>query len=348
MSASTTPLWGQAWKLTVQSTMATGPQSVVVGSSEWEPESLRVTFEAEQTTLHSWWFADISVYNYNTVNAQNVLLNATWATLEAGFQSGPTSKQIIWDGPVLQALLDREAVTDLRITLHCVANPLVMDDIINFSSGPMSSQAQLVARMASEIDLPPISTGAGTMSQLAATKLNATQYLRGNTVFGKTSKYLNQIADSNFMQSWQDGKQAYISEIGSGATTPNLIYSPPIPPGQTAQSFGLTGNVTTSIIGTPRQTPFGVIFDVLLDPRLKVQLPPLVVQLQRALITQLSVSPGDTVASPMSADLLFFVSQVRHIGDTRGNDWHTEVVGYGTAYAQGMLDGIFAANSGGT
>jgi hypothetical protein len=88
-----------------------------------------------------------------------------------------------------------------------------------------------------------------------------------------------------------------------------------------------------------------MIFTVLLDPRLKVQLPPLVVQLTRTLISQLTVQPGQAVVSPMSANLDFFVAQVRHIGDSRGNDWYTEVTGYNTTYASNLLDGVFAASS---
>jgi hypothetical protein len=340
-------LFGQAWELTVQYQTASGVQSAVLTANAWEPEALRMTFDVVQSMLPSpWWYADIVVYNLDTIAIQNILLNATWVTLKAGFQTGPTLSSIIWDGPILQVLFDREQVVDFRITLHCVANPLVMDDIIGFSMGPFSSQAQLVAKMAAETGLPAISAANGTLSNYAAQALSAKQYPRGNTVFGKTGKYLSQIADDQFMTTWRDGSKAYMSQIsdGSVAPTPNLIYSPPFPPNT---NLNLPSGTTQSIIGTPRQTPFGVIFTVLLDPRLKVQLPPLVVQLVRTLITQIAVLPGQTVASPMSANLTFFVAQVRHIGDSRGNDWYTEVTGYGTTYASNLLDGVFAAESSG-
>jgi hypothetical protein len=245
-------------------------------------------------------------------------------------------------------LFDREQVVDFRVTLHCVANPLVMDDIIGFSMGPFASQAQLVAKMASETGLPAITSANGTLSSYAQQALSAKQYPRGNTVFGKTGKYLHQIADDQFMTTWRDGNKAYMSQISDGDAipTPDLIYSPPFPP-NTAAGLNLPNGTTQSIIGTPRQTPFGVIFTVLLDPRLKVQLPPLVVQLVRTLITQIAVQPGQTAASPMSANLSFFVAQVRHTGDSRGNDWYTEVTGYGTTYASNLLDGVFAASSSG-
>jgi len=348
MSASTIPLFGQAWELTVQYQTSAGTQTAVISANKWEPEALRITFDVVQSMLPSpWWYADIAVYNLDTPTTQNILLNATWVTLKAGFQTGPTLSSIIWDGPILQVLFDREQVVDARVTLHCVANPLVMDDIIGFSMGPYASQAQLVAKMAAETGLPGISQANGTLSSYASQALSAKQYPRGNTVFGKTGKYLHQIADDQFMTTWRDGSKAYISQVSNGDVnpTPNYVYSPPFPPNSTPA--GLPAGTTQSITGTPRQTPFGVIFTVLLDPRLSVQLPPLVVQLVRTLITQIAVQPGQTAASPYSANLSFFVAQVRHTGDSRGNDWYTEVTGYGTTYASNLLDGVFAASSSG-
>ena len=344
---STIPLWGQAWDLVVTYATEGGSKQVKVGSSEWEPESLRVTFEVLQAmNTDPFWYADIGIYNMNAQDAQNTLLNATWVTLSAGFQTGPNRSTVIWDGPVFQSILTRENVVDQKITLHCVANPLVMDNIVNFAVGPFSSQAQLLAKMASEIDLPPVSVQQGTMSQLAYSRMSVKQYPRGRTTFGKVGKYLSQLSDDNFMQSWRDGQSTYVSELSNPDTTPDLIYSPPIPPGYNGGQLNLPPGTTSSIIGTPQQIQQGAIFTVLLDPRLKVSLPPLVVQLTRTLITAQQVSPSVNSQLPgvFGADLKFFPMQVRHIGDTRGNDWHTEVTACSTTYAENGLTGIFSAN----
>jgi hypothetical protein len=348
-ASSNLPLWGQAWALDV--TYADGtdnPPKTRIGSSEWEPESLRITFEIQQSmNSDPFWYADVNIYNLDSQTAQNTLYNATWVTLSAGFQTGPNRSTVIWDGPVFQSTFTRENVVDQKVTLHCVANPLIMDDIINFSVGPFASQAQLAAKMAAEIDLPPLNPSQGTMSQLAYTRMSAKQYPRGRTTFGKVGKYLTQLADDNFMQSWRDGQQAYISEVQSGKTTPDVIYAPPFPPEYNVQLPPLPPGTTQSIIGTPRQIQQGVIFTVLLDPRLSVVLPPKVVQLVRTQITQLQRTPSINSELPtaLGSDLKFFVAQVRHVGDTRGNDWLTEVTGYSTTYADNLFNGIFAPNS---
>jgi len=341
-SVSNIPLWGQAWELVVTSTTATGnSQQTTITSNAWEPDALRMTFDVLQAMNSSpFWFADINIYNLNDQTAQNILLNATWATLKAGFQTGPNLYSIIWDGPVFQTLFTRENVVDQKTTLHCVANPFVMDAIASFATGPFTSQAQLTAKMAAQIGLPPLTQAQGTVGTVAAQRMAAVQYPRGNTVFGKVPRFLKQIADSNFLQQFQDGQQAYISEIDTGNRTPDLIYSPPFPPGYTTAQLGLSPNVTESIIGTPAQIQQGVVFTVLLDPRLKVQLPPLLVQLQRTQINQLSRTPSvnSDLPTALTSDLTFFVGQIRHTGDTRGNDWQTEVTGWSTAYAQMQLN----------
>ena len=354
MSSSTIPLWGQAWELTVKYAAgdSTDPvrspddvQTYTLTNNDWEPEALRMTFDVQQRSIRSpYWSADITIYNLNLDTIQNILFNATWATLKAGFQNGPNLYSIIWDGPVFQVLYDREQVVDQRIQLRCIANPLINSDIVSFAMGPYSSQLQFVNRMAQLVNLPQFNAGtAGNLGPKAEEAMTAKQYPRGYSAFGSVAKYLQQIADDNFMQSWMDGSKAYISELSKGNTTPDLIYSPPPIDGNP-----LPGGVTGSIVGTPRQTPFGVIFTVLLDPRLKVQLPPLVVQIQRSLISQFPrplPSPNSQPSTPFSNDLTFLVSQVRHVGDTRGNDWQTEITGYSTTYADDLLNGVFAANS---
>lgn len=350
MGTSNIPLWGQAWELTVQVVAEDGTTtSTTLTSNAWEPDALRMTFAVETVFASSpWWHADISIYNLDSPDAQNILFGATWVILKAGFQTGPNLYSTIWSGPVLQTLFTRENVVDQKITFHCLAGPLVADQIVNFAIGPFASQAQLVARMAAEIDLPDISTANGTLGQQASVALSAKRYPRGNTVFGTAAKLMNQIAADNFLQFFQDGKQAYISEVGSTKTEPDLIYSPPFPPNYTGQMLSLPAGTTQSIIGTPIQTQYGCTFTVLLDPRLKIQLPPLLVELKRTQIIQMTrpdPSANSALPTPLSNDLKFFVAKVRHIGDTRGNDWQTEVTGFSTTYSDNLLNGIFSPNS---
>ena len=345
-SSSSIPLFGQAWELTVQ--YASGPPYILT-TNKWEPEALRMTFEVVQATIPSpWWYADINVYNLTAQDAQNILFNATWVTLKAGFQNGDNLYSTIWDGPVLQTLYDRDMVVDQHVQIRCIASPLLANNVVAFSMGVRATQLQFVGQMVNQVNanapanVTPMSFD---MGDIAKQRLNDKQYMRGNTMFGKMDSYLNTVTSDNFVQWWRDGRKGYISELSNADVTPDLIYSPPFPP-DSPYSTPPSG-VTQSIIGTPKQTPFGVIFQVLLDPRLLVQVPLQVVQLQRTLISQLAQLPnpeGGNAVTPFSNNLTFFVGQVVHRGDTRGNDWYTEVTGYGTTYGTNLLNGIFAAN----
>lgn len=339
--ASTTPLWGQAWKLDIQ--LANG-DVVSLGSTSWQEESLRVTFEVLQAMNRSpIWYADITVYNMDAAGAQDVAANAVWATLQAGFQFGPQKYATIWNGPVFQTLFTRERVVDQRLTLHCVAVPGNMNDIANFSMGQFSTQQQLVDRMIAGANLPPVSMAQGTQGAVAARRMGTVVYPRGNTVFGTVNRYMTQVGDSNFLQWWHDSKQAYISEAVNDDLTPTYVYAP-LPPPEYQGSWDLPPNTSQSLVETPTQTQEGVDFRVLLDPRLQVQLPPLVVQLANTQINLVTRTPtfGGDLPTVLSQNLLFYVSQVRHVGDTRGNDWHTEVTGWRTAYAE-LLLGLYSA-----
>ncbi len=353
MNRSSIPYFGQAWELVVGYTTPDGTATYeTISTDAWDPEALCITFEVQQAAIESpWWYADIVIYNLNTAAIQSIIFNATWVTLKAGFQTGPTRAGIIWDGPVLQVLYDQENVVDQRITLHCQANPLVMQEgVVSFSMGVFSTQAQLLAKAAAAINLPDVSQTNGTLSPYASQALNAKAYPRGNTVFGKVGNFMSLVADDQFLTTYRDGYKAYMTDLGQpGAATPSpdFIYSPSNPPGS---NNPVPPGTTPTIIGTPRQTSQGVVFTVLLDPRVKVQIPPQVVQLVRTLPSQLAVQPNPSagnIGTPLNADLTFFLGQVRHIGDSRGNDWYTEITGYSTTYATSLLDGVFAASSGG-
>lgn len=345
MSVSTIPLWGRAWKLTVK--LASGNEEVI-SQSGWDPEALRITFDVLQTTLPSpFWFALIKVYNLTSIEMQNLLFNATWLTLEAGYQTGPTQSSIIWDGPVLQVLFDRENVYDLTMSFNCMAGPQILEE--NFLNGSFLSQFQAVSKMvAATTGNASTNPTPQQMNQYLSAKaqqlLNSKQYPRGRTIFGRSTKYFGQIADDNFVQHWTAGVQQYMSEMDSGVKTkPDLIYGPPYPPGYVPPSKDVS-NMTRSIIGVPRQTTFGVIFTLLLDPRLIVKVPPLLVQLDKTVIQQLKLRPPN-LPGILDQNGFVIAAQVHHYGDSRGNDWATEVTGYNRAYAQNLLAGVFTAQA---
>lgn len=346
-SISNTPLFGRAWQLSVK-TANQDPDSSdqnVLSFSGWDPESLRIRFNVLETTLPSpWWFAEIDVYNCSDVTAQNLLRNAVWVTLKAGYQAGDNRYAIIWDGPVLQVMFDKENVVDQVIKFNCMAGPWLLEEqFFNRSQGSLTSQADTVSTF--------ITLANGNYNQQVSDHANdlliAKKYPRGKTIFGSTSKYIRQMSDDNFIQSWMtNGGDTYLSEMlaPNANVTPDIIYSPPFPPNFNPSQT--SGEITRSIIGVPKQTPFGCEFTVLLDPRLKVKVPPLLVKLDQTLIQQLKVQYGQALTW-LDQSGTFVAAQIRHVGDSRGNEWYSHVTGYQLGYAQKLLDGVFLSTQGG-
>ena len=349
--ASTTPYWGRAWELTVYNTPdGSGSPGAIISSSAWEPEALRVTFDIQQTAIPSpWWFADISVYNMNAPSVQQALFNAQWITLKAGYQSvalagadgSSSSLAVVWSGAVMQVLYERDSVVDLKVTFHCLATDPKIARNINFNMGRNASQAQVVSKMVEAV--PSVAT-----QNTLPDALSSNQYVRQRTVFGTTDKYFGQIAQGNNMQWFKAAKGAYLGQLQSSTATPDIVYSPPIPPTPLPANWNLTPSPTTSytILDSPQQTDSGVEFKVLLDPRLIVKLPPLLVKIDNAVIRQMKANLPQTALFPLDVDNLYIVAAVRHYGDTRGNDWCTDITGYTRTYAQAGLRGIFLTGGG--
>jgi len=342
MSTSTIPLFGRAWKLSVKVAGQDGPGTEVLSTSNWDPTALRVTFEVlESSYLSPFWFADVKVYNQNTPEQKNLLWNAAWLTLEAGYQTGTGLYATIWDGPVLQVIFDRENVVDLTMRFNCLGTiPLLANNFVNLAFGEQSSQYSVVENFMDKV-------GANANQQVgpkAKQLLQAKLYPRGKTVFGDIRKFMGGLADDNSVSHWNSSGLPIISEVYD-ASNPNpvsVIYSPPFPPGQAPANPD--SSITRSIIGVPRQTPVGVIFTVLLDPRLKVKVPPMLAKLDYSIISQAKVVPPNLVY-PLDPSGVYVVGQVHHYGDTRGNDWYTEVTGYRQDWAQGLLKQLFSAVS---
>lgn len=104
--------------------------------------------------------------------------------------------------------------------------------------------------------------------------------------------------------------------------TPAYTYSPP--PSTGKQVLQQTpGGLSQTLIGTPQQTQEGVVFRVLLDARPQIGD---IVQLNYSVIRQLARSYGPKAPLPsrLEADGNYIIAGIKHVGDTRGNDWYTE------------------------
>ena len=310
-SPSNAGQYGRKYQLLV--TTANGQQVIKLTDSAFEPEALRITFDVYTPCIHSaYWYADIDIYNLDQSTSEQLLLAASNiaqgsnVTLYAGYNNG--NYDVIWDGPVFQALIERDNVVDLKLTLHCIFSiaAAVAGQIVSGQYSAGQNQAELITQMLGQIGLHP---------DYISPNLSKQSLSRGGVFFGAPDKYFTQIAESNNMVWFLNKRGFSIGALNDGlgggaATTAGFVYSP-----------------TTGLLGTPQQTQAGVNFSVLLDPRLKAQIPLLTVGISQALIQQYKKQIGEVIY-PLDQDGTYVAGAIRHRGDSRGSVWQTDITGY--------------------
>lgn len=303
-AVSQTANFGRAWELTIitQAAEDSDGQSIVVSSSAWDPETLRITFDINMPAYKAVWFAKISIYNLNSATAQQVLTQGSRVILKAGYQSQPL--QVIFQGEIYQPMFERENVTDMKLTLMCYTGlKEVIGNFSAFRGSAFASQAALVAKMAASAYQPI------TVDKIDSTALSQTMLPFPRTFFGDPNKFFDRVARANNMQSWYGFDGINIGAIQQTSAESTITYTP-----------------TTGILGTPQQTQDGVQLRVLLDSRLRIQIPPIQIQINNAVIRQLPRYPG-SYPSVLDQDGLYLVMGLSFQGDSRSmTTWYTEIV----------------------
>jgi hypothetical protein len=363
-TVSSTPYFGRAWKIEVITSsgvvLTTGSQSFST-----EDESLKVIFDTYATTTRAFFYANISIYNLNqsiqqglvdTLTGQpwtgnDVIQQANVVTLFAGYQSNfagvslpygmtaqgfqpiantsgaatPTqSASLIFAGQVFQPLWERMNVTDYKVTLHCLIGLVELSqNFVAFAQQvtAQNNQVQILQKIAAQ------STNGikvDSIDDLQSSQVATTPFPRGRVVWGRPGDYLDTIASSNYQLFYlgPNGINVRNLEPPSGQTIADFTFGPPWPPNVPFNPQN-PSQYTPTIIGTPQQTQDGVVFRVLMDSRVKLGS---TVALDFSGIKQLPQYPlTGQLPSILSADGTYVVCAIRHVGDTRGDDWYTEI-----------------------
>jgi hypothetical protein len=303
------------------------PQPLVtISDSSWEPNALRVVFDIYTPALAGiYWYADVIIYNADLDIINQILaapVQGLYVTISAGYQNG--NYDVIWNGPIFQAFVDRENVTDLKLILYCIVrlNPILNSDGVGDTySAELTAQKNILLQIAKK-----------TATNLAyvSPNLPTTTLPRAKTIFGNLSNYVDQIAESNNMQWWVNANGINLGGIQEDLTSVNangdLTFSPPALGAATAGPQPQVPAGAGVIIGVPVQTMYGINFRVLLDPRVQVKKPLMTVKIDNSIIEALRLQQGQ---NPRFLDPsgVYVVMATRHIGDTRGNPWYTEITG---------------------
>jgi hypothetical protein len=303
-----TSYFGRRFKVVV-TPQATGEDWTVADSS-WGNEALRIRFEIEQQTNQAWPSAAVEIYNLDPDRAQVITQNDAVSVI-AGYES-PASDTPIFTGQIYQALWERSGEFDTKLTLHCLfgmlqdMNSKVSVSLTTSGAAPLT-QAEAVRQVAA---------AAGIEVAALAPVLSTQTYARGRVITGNARKFFDDIAISNHLSGcWIGPDGLHIVNLAPQTTTPDVVYAPPYSP------VAAGASVKYILVGTPAQTQLGVNFRTLLDNSARLGG---TVQLSGVTTKRLAAVPLK-FQRPFAQDAVYVVAGMRHIGDSRGNEWNTEI-----------------------
>lgn len=268
--------------------------------------ALRIKFKVKKTSIMTPNAADIIVYNIEAKTQKLIQNEFTHVLLQAGYVG---NFGLVFKGNIKQFITGRESATDTFINLNCGDG----DQAYNFATinqtlkAGATPQIQLNAGLTSMSDMGI--TPGYTSVQTADTSAQAA-LPRGKVIYGNSRDHLKKLADTyGFAWSIQDGNLVFLSQ---GTYLPN-------------KAVVLTSK--TGMIGTPQQTTEGIDVKALLNPNIKVHGR---VQINNASVAKMKIdfwtpgSPANT-PSPIGHDGMYYVTVLEHSGDTRGQDWYSNM-----------------------
>lgn len=312
-------LFGRMWKVSVlipKSKSTTEGSALseyteyILSSSNEEDKALRVTFSIERKYGVALNMSEIIIYNLNPEMENLIIENGYRVRVEAGYVNGKYG--LICDSTIYQPMWEREDNVTTKLTLLCVdCLNQIHDNWIIDSSPQLQYQRKLVATMAKKARKSPITLNDSDISPNAA---NA-RMPRGVVVLENAMDYIRRYCQlSGTLPTVVNNKIVLhrMQDPLSAEAKKNMIV--------------VTAGKGGSLIGVPQQTEKGATFTCLLNPEITVVMPPNVIKIDNSFLRQLKLQYGKTAFYNFDQDWTYSIVGVTHAGDTRGNEWYSNVV----------------------
>lgn len=272
------------------------------GGSGLDLSGLHIKFSIKKADAQTPNTAEIRVYNVAETTVARIRKEFSRVVLQAGYEA---NLGVIFDGNIKQARFGRENGTDTYIDIAAGDG----DDAYNYAvvnttlaaGASQRDQINAAASPMSERGVKP-----GYIGETGETKL-----ARGKVMYGMARDYMRQSAEaSDTTWSIQDGKLQFVPNTG---VLPN-------------QAVVL--NSKTGLVGQPEQTNDGIKARCLLNPMLKIGGK---VQINEKDVAQAKLADTSKDAqankpADIAADGFYRLLVVEHSGDTRGNDWYSDLI----------------------
>ncbi|MDF0491604.1 hypothetical protein PX554_26165 [Sphingomonas sp. H39-1-10] len=253
-------------------------------------------------------YAVFRIYNMSDDTKAQIKANEYRKILfSAGYENGQFGT--IFDGEVIQGLSGRESPVDTYLELLCAVG----------HSSYQAGMNQTLAAGASSGDVAQAAAAAMGRPLLDQSTDNGVKMPRGQVLYGPAHEVLTTAAtESGATWHYEASGVAVID-----AQKPKAGDDIPI-------------NMHTGMVGWPLQTQEGVNVRCLLNPRIAVGL---VIDLYNSSIQQAQISPARNFVNTLpklDPGGKYKVYYFEHSGDTRGNEWYTDIIGLSLSNAGGL------------
>lgn len=269
----------------------------------------RIVFETTQSDTQTLNTMKARVYNLSDDTVKNIQKEYTDVTLQAGYEGG--SQAVIFQGSIKQTKRGRENPTETFLDIFAAdGDTFYIFGAVNKTLSAGWKQDEVVQSIAdaAAVDL-------GTVK--FASQLNPAP--RGKVMYGMARDQLRKV--SNSTQTFWSIQKGQITVI-------------PITSYLDGQAVVL--NSASGLIGLPEQTEDGLSVTCLLNPKIE---PGTQIQVDQEVIQRGSI-PNDKIwlvndksaldkvnfFPPLSDDGFYKVFSAEHRGDTRGNEYYTDII----------------------
>lgn len=286
---------------------------------------MRIVFRVNQATKDNAQFAEIYVYNMsestmNTLEGDGVVVAGQKVILEAGYGD---DMGIIFKGDVFQVRRGRESQTDTWFCILAQAGNQALSTAVvrkEFPAGTTPKQMQDFIK--EEYKNYGVDTG-------YMCKVSESQGLpRSKSVFAPLQEFLKQFCKDNNAEAIIEDDTIKMLPLGESTGAPAYVL-----------------NTRTGLVGMPQLTTDGLNVTCLLNPRLKYG-GQIKVDMASIQTQAYDVSYGGQYVDQVQKSLQtaagkygrYNIVSITHSGDTRGNDWYTQVIAVGLG-AQVQISG---------
>lgn len=268
--------------------------------------NFRIKFSVQQSTLEAPNTADVRIYNLSDQTISILQKGGEFSRVRilAGYDG---NFGLLFDGTVVQTRAGRENPTDTYFDFVCADGDIAYNyAVVNQSLAAGHSAQDVLDAVSRSMQPHGVSMG-------YAPPLSGQVSPRGRTLYGMSRTYMRDLAKTN-NATWS---------IQNG----QLIL---IPNGQAIpDTQAIVLNADTGMVGLPVQTQLGIVVRSLLNPQIKIgrrlQINNKSVQKTR-IDTSYTGAPNNGFLPRVADDGFYRAIVVDHRGDTRDNDYYSEVI----------------------